>query len=962
MEHHLEGINLIRALKYTATLGLLVLAAACNGGGGGVGGPDPTEQLALQLFAVSPATGTAPLNASLTAVVSGGQAPYDYAWDFENDGSFDAFDNNKFDTTVSRSHQYNLRAVDAGGASTYQALVRITDAAGTVLTSDPRSVTATSSAAPIPPVEGFIEDELGNQVDPAGHVFRSGERLRFHFGDSSVLTYQWDFDFQQIDPSKPLDQQVTPVNPTFSVDSTAVNPSHVFYNTGATPLIYIVQVRVRNPQTGEVATETFNITVGGSDPTGGDAELEGDISSNPSADSTGLITLRFDPTGNSQAQGIGSEPVLELSALVSAEPGKTGVPPYEFYWDFENDGKIDKAADSPTIPYYDSARKVTVNPYLHNEDERMFEVRLLIIDIKGHTFEIVRQIRSINVGNRPPAALSFTANWGFGTAPNLEPFVEVDGPADTKTGVFTIVPKGAAGFYEYKLDVNGDGLGDYDYVDTSNPLDGVPDTAKLVPGADDWIPVSQTGTTISVVFGPHPDPDDANNPPADINQFPLPRYYPAQAIVRALDAAGGNQIDELTRQLPVSLVQIGPTSNTTIDTDSDSPEVDQLPALMDHQMVPFNGEGGGFVNRRGVIITGGAQGTTALRDVLRIQQLYSPPINPGELETLTSTTVEELTPMTVARRGHTSFMFADQTTGLSTWTDSQVYSVGGRNPDVGPLASVEFMYWDPTVNNRPWVLSGSELNPTGSAFPLYDFGSAMDMVFDFDPDPNVEELHHIPQFVGGLNQQAKDANANVSGLTFQFGGFVEADPADDQWGTQSGTLGVPRYDHATVVIGTTMYAIGGRTASGQSVATVEKFDLSSDNGWVQLPNMQQPRAGHTAQVIDPDEASGPQPPVIYVYGGAFFPSTAGNRTLVTTAEVFNPVTQTWSYTVPLKSQDSVYGSYAGASARLLGPGYTSQAINGSFNTVWYYGGEIGQTSSQGETNRLVEFIYSYGNQ
>lgn len=951
---------MIRALKITAIGGLVALLAACSGGGGGGGTTTPVEQLALQLFAISPAVGTSPLQASLTAVVSGGVAPYDYAWDFENDGSFDAFDNNKFDTTVSRLHQYNLRAADAGGSSVYQGKVRITDAAGTVITSDPQTVTVNASDTQIPPITGFIEDELGNQIDPESHIFTSGERLRFHFGDSANLTYQWDFNYQQIDPSKPLDQQVSPLNPTFTVESTAVNPSHVFYNTGSNPIIYIVQVRVKNKITGEVATKTFNITVAGTEPSGGDVDLEGDIASSPAADSTGVITLRYDPSGGTP--GIPTEPVVEFSAVVSTEPGKTGVPPYEFYWDFENDGKIDKAADSPTIPYYDSVRKVTVNPYLHNEDEHLFQVRLLIIDIKGHSTEVIRTIRSINVGNRPPAALTFTANWGFGTAPNLVQFTEVAGPADTKTGVFTIVPKGATGFYEYKLDIDGDGLGDYDYVDTN--ADTIPDSAKLVPGADKWIPVSMTGTTINVQFGPHPDPDDPNNPPATVNQYPVPNYYAVQAIVRALDSVGGNQVDEMTRQLPVSLVQVGINSNDTIDIDSSDPDVDQLAALQDHQMVPFahlaaaGGNGETLVDR-GVVIVGGAQGTTALRDVTRITQTFSAPPNAGDLETSAGFTVEELTPMNVARRGHTSFMFTDVTPpGLSTPASAAIYSVGGRNPDAGPLASSELLPFDLTKTSDPWLLSATELNPGGSQFPLYDFGSAMNLIFDFDPSA-ATDFHSVPFFTGGFNQPAKNVNGSVNSMTFYFIGNAPLDPADDQapaggWYSYGVSLGVPRYDLATVSIGSTLYAIGGRTASGQSVATLEKFDANNDNGWVQLPNMRDPRAGCNAEVIDSDGA-GPNPPQIYVYGGAYFPGVAGNRTLVTTAEVFNPQTQTWSYTLPPKTS-----AFAAASAALPGPGSVETDEANSFNnTIWYYGGEIGQSNSQGETNKLEEFIYFY---
>jgi len=334
---------------------------------------------------------------------------------------------------------------------------------------------------------------------------------------------------------------------------------------------------------------------------------------------------------------------------------------------------------------------------------------------------------------------------------------------------------------------------------------------------------------------------------------------------------------------------------------------------------------------------------------MRITQTYGAPPQQGDLEPLTGALVEQLTPMTVARRGQTSFMYADTDPSLSPFVDgnSVIYSVGGRNPDVGPLASVEFMAFDLTKTDRPWILSGSELNPTGSAYPLYDFGNPMNLFFNF----NGGTQHRGVLFAGGLNQPAKNANANVSSLTARFFPVVETNPADDFWGTQGGNLGVPRYDLCTVAIGSTLYAIGGRTSSGQSTATVEKFDLNTDNSWVQLPNMHDPRAGACAEVIDPDGV-GNMPAQIYVYGGAYFPGIAGNRTLVSTAEVYNPATQTWSLTLPPTTS-----TYAAGSAALVGPGSAYQAP--TRNTVWYYGGEIGQTSSAGETNKLEEFIYFY---
>nr|MDQ3022895.1 hypothetical protein [bacterium] len=877
-----------------------------------------------------PSNGPTPLNATLTVVVSGGVAPYDYAWDYENDGSFDAFSNDTFDATVSRSHQYSLRAADAGGNSSYEAIVRVTDSNGVVVTSDVRNVTVSSSSSQviIGPGEIFVEDELGNRVDSATHVFTSGERVRFHYGDRSGLLYQWDFDFQIINPNLPSDQQVSPLDPAFIVETTQISPSHIFHNTGAGPITYVTQVRVRDAATGDTAAHVFNITVAGTTLPANDRTLQADINSNPAAGADGVITLRFDPTG--VTPGVPTEPLLEVAAVISTDPLLSGDPPYEFYWDFENDGKIDTAAQTPVIPYYDSVRKVTVNPYLHSDDERLYELRLLAIDVKGHHSQVIRTIRSLNVGGRPTDALNTTVDYGFG-APRV-PFAEVDSPSDSVTATFTIVPRGSTGFYEYKIDVDGDGVGDF-------------------PPADAWTPTDSNGASETIVFGPHPDPNDPGVPPATINPYPVPGYYAATVIVRALDSAtGGSQVDIMTRQTPLSLVQIGDTDNTVIDTNPLTGTVEQIPAVQDHVMVGFSrtapgGGNGQSLTQRGVLVAGGAQGTTAIGNVFRIVETFTAPGNPGDFEQSGGYTFDNLVPMNVARRGHSGYLTTDPGSA-DTDPASVLYVWGGRNTAVGPLASGEFMPFDSVATDRTWILSGSELRP--QRYPLYDFGLVA---------ANDVNLGPIALFSGGLNQPAKDANANVSGATFghdaDIGGSNNyLEPADDPFGwlNVGGNLGVPRYDLSLVLAGGTLYAIGGRTSSGQSTATVE---FLSNGQWTQLPNMKDARAGCSAEVIDPDGA-GTATPQIYVYGGAFFPGTSGGRTLVNTAEVFNPTTQTWSYTVP-----PAESSYAGATARLPGPGSVKTGGTDMFNSVWLFGGESGATTSIGETNRLQEFIYFY---
>jgi PKD repeat protein len=94
--------------------------------GTGGGGQEPAE---LQVrFNVSPQVGNVPFDAQFNAVVTGGRQPYEYAWDFEGDGTFDAF-NASPRFTFTRVGQ-NL----GNGRYVFYPVLRITDARGVVAT------------------------------------------------------------------------------------------------------------------------------------------------------------------------------------------------------------------------------------------------------------------------------------------------------------------------------------------------------------------------------------------------------------------------------------------------------------------------------------------------------------------------------------------------------------------------------------------------------------------------------------------------------------------------------------------------------------------------------------------------------------------------------------------------------------------------------------------------------------
>src|SRR5206468_1799985 len=107
------------------------------------------------------------------------------------------------------------------------------------------------------------------------------------------------------------------------------------------------------------------------------------------------------------------------------------------------------AAQSPTIPYYDSTRKITVNPYLHSLAEQSYTLRLLAIDSAGNRVTILRTVRSINVAGRPPDVLSVAINYGFGSP--LEPYVAAPDRNTNEVANFTIQPSGSTGIYEYQI-------------------------------------------------------------------------------------------------------------------------------------------------------------------------------------------------------------------------------------------------------------------------------------------------------------------------------------------------------------------------------------------------------------------------------------------------------------------------------------------------------------------------------
>lgn len=210
---------------------LLAFAASCGGGGGnpapppggGSGPPDPlapgtppqipdTSPISL-LISATPSSGPAPLVVNLFVSATGGREPYEFAWDFENDGIFDS-------SAQTPYHTYNVTGV---------ARVRVRDAAGNE-TNGYRTILVNGQAPSEnpPPLMAFFG--MSKSAGPVPlHITFDG----FASGGTPPYTYKWDFDndgsFDSFveDPFFTYDKIGTPVD----MNSDGFPDKWVFYPT-----------------------------------------------------------------------------------------------------------------------------------------------------------------------------------------------------------------------------------------------------------------------------------------------------------------------------------------------------------------------------------------------------------------------------------------------------------------------------------------------------------------------------------------------------------------------------------------------------------------------------------------------------------------------------------------------------------------------------------------------------------
>lgn len=899
--------------RMTALMALSLALASCGGGGTDTttpsGGP-----LAIALFAAAPTQGASPFDSVLTVNITGGQAPFNYAFDFENDGAFDGYVNASFSRTVSRSNTYYYNSADAGGVSTYNAVVRVTDGLGAVVTSAPVTllVQGTQDFMVVnDPTKTFPYSD--NQNPDGSYQFNSGLPVFFQAtvtGGAAPFEFHWDFDNDGV-----MDSNAQVANYSDPATGTAVNTrqyTYTYNSPGGRPFTCHLDVV---DGTGARAAYDFVIVVIGPGTTGPPPpEFEILLNTSPAA-SGGVVTLPYDPTGANA--NLPNQPRLDMSVVVNPDPAKGGVPPFEYYWDFENDGAIDSQAPSPTIPYYNNNILMTVNPYLVNQDDKTFTLKVMVIDSAGQVRFKTATIRVIRATGRPPGVLSADILADADGSGN--PYADVANDLTSHDVDFSVSVSGSTGIFQWQLDIDNDGNPDLPIVN------GVPGWSDEFGGGN---PTNVSTQNFSVTFGPYDDDNDANTP--DVVDYRSPGYWPCRFSIRSLASSGGAQEDAMVAYAPVSLVEL----NSGLAYDGNLTRRTDHGVASTWSVQNLGGGNGQSLVSRELIIVNGAVGTTQLTSEERLTQLYATPGAAGQKEILTDSFTSTRIPSQVARRGAATIALSD----------SHVFVLGGRNNANGVLGSSEIHAFADGGGTLGWTTGQNFMaaDPDSgqlSFYPMYDSCAAI-----AGTDNTTAVLF------GGIFKASPVATAHASAKTFVYtDSGTPGDGSDDGVGDIGRDMITPRYDSAAALVGTDkIYVLGGRTASGQSVATVECLNMPNASDpttwyWSTAPSMQDARAGCTAQTILGR---------IYVYGGAYFPDDESQKQLVLTAEVFDPLTGQWSYTVPPDR-----AVYSPGSAVMPGPGSVSGAGQAGIgiNTIMYFGGE----GNSGETNNLEEFRYFY---
>ncbi len=877
---------------------MLLLAAlaafliACGGkgtgiptGGGQTGGDrtgnqqDPGTQqpaddsdLEVVFVSATPEVGPTPMKVDFLAVVRGGIPPYNFYWDFTNDGAADTIANQQTVTTAAATYTYPFLQSDAAAGlnqSTFTARFWVTDSRIDAQSkpnpaqriSDPVTIVVTSGSSFVfdPTRTGIVSQSLAQESiswkfnasdanEPLRitdfYTFKSGEDIRFNARATEGVPpykYRWNFDYATLVPG--AQDVFRPVNQDFRVDSTIEGP-HISFSYNDMPeveeeanyrLVLLQAVDSRGNSVQQfigikiVPTEftppppplSFKVFVTTEPP----VTLDDD----PAPFSAGDIPIRvYIDKNNVDAIGMPIIPSVHFSAAVSTNPAESGTPPYFYYWDFEGDGLVDSKVASPTVPFWNAEKRAVYNPYRNAGD---YVCKLTIKDGVGVTTTINIPVRVEDVTGQNPINVLKVTPFAYpkDSLSSRAEFFSVDTDV-----VFNVEMSGGTPPYTVVWDRDYDGL------------------------------ISAGEAAQAVIY----DPADTGLSPED--KFLLLNFEAGQ-LTNGYYPGGVRVTDSAVP--PTQVFAHAPVSIT------------ELPAQrVSGGLEPRSHHGMSFIGGD-VYMIGGFVGNVALQLVERVRW------GDSSYAVETSRSIGgSVTDMPTPRGGLAVGQIRNH-----------IIAVGGTTNILGNTGAVEtmlvdaqnFAFWvnRPIVGSRSSVrknLTGLNMAP---ATVRLNFGGTIGTA---DAD-------------GFLVCGGREDSGSVSATSWFFlphEGWPNYDPAQfnpsqfDFWLILDNMI-TPRYDFAMASIGDWVFTIGGITADGKLSKAVEAFN-TQNFVWVAFPQLPDARAGAMAISHAGEDFIG-------VYGGYNSVKSDGSFELAPNDYVFSTSTGAWSRTENMQQRRAYLG-------------------------------------------------------